>query len=306
MRIVFMGSPIFAVPSLEKLAESFNVVGVYCQPDKPAGRGKKLKSPAVKQLALELGIKVHQPPSVKDHSTIRQLEELEPELIIVVAYGRILPEAILNIPDHGTLNVHASLLPRWRGAAPIPASILHGDQETGVTIMQLVPEMDAGDVLAQRSTPIGESETAGQLSRRLSEMGADLLLETIGPYTAGEITPAPQDSQLASFAPRIQKEDGRLDFTLPAACLERQVRAYNPWPTAFFSWEGRRIIVHESHVLQDPAATQGAVIERDGFPAVGAKEGYLVLDKVQPAGKKAMKGDEFLRGSKGILNAIIE
>lgn len=305
MRIVFMGSPEFAVPSLQKLVERQNVVGVYCQPDKPAGRGKRLKASTIKGLALQLNLPCFQPSKFLSEDSMQGLERLEPDLIVVAAYGKILPEAVLALPRFGAINVHASLLPRWRGAAPIHASILHGDKETGITIIKLVREMDAGDILSQRKTAIGETETSGALSKRLSEMGADLLLDTIEPYVSGEITPVPQDERLVTFAPMIKKAEGRLDFSQSVYKLERQVRAFNPWPSAFFLWEDRRIIVHKSHVAEDRSTEPGQVVEIGGFPAVSAMDGHLVLDRVQPAGKNGMEGDQFLRGSKAILDARI-
>jgi methionyl-tRNA formyltransferase len=306
MRMIFMGSPEFAVPSLHQLAGQFEVAGVYCQPDKPAGRGKKIKPPAVKRAAIELGLPVHQPQSVKDIETIHEIDRLAPEMIVVAAYGKILPEEILDLPRFGVLNVHASLLPRWRGAAPIPAAILHGDKETGVTIMKLVLEMDAGAILAQGGTPIRNNETTGELTSRLSKLGADLLLKTITPYISGDIVPVEQDERFVTFAPRLKKSDGILNFSQTATLLERQVRAFNPWPSAFFNWDNRRIIVHEAHVSNDRISSPGSVFEIEGFPAVGTQDGSLVLDLLQPAGKKPMTGDQFLRGSRGILNSKVD
>jgi len=286
-RIVFMGSPEFALPTLTALARNFNVVGVVTQPDRPAGRGRNLTPPPVKELAAELDLPVIQPARLSAPEAMRQLQLWAPELIVVAAFGQILRPAVLDLPKYGCINVHASLLPRWRGAAPIQAAILHGDETTGVTIMLMDPGVDTGSILSQRAVRILEDDTAGSLSTRLAVVGAELLTETLPRYLSGELQPQPQDERQATYAPMLKKAAGELDFNQPAEQLARQVRAFHPWPGAYMFWQGQRLKIHQAH------AAPG------GLPAVGAVNGVLVLDKLQPAGKKPMPGDVFLRGARG-------
>jgi len=246
MRIVFMGSPDFAVPALCAIHQYFNLVGVVSQPDRPGGRGRKLRAPPIKIRSQELGIPIIQPETLKNEAVFDQLESLKPDLIIVAAYGQILPPNILTIARNNAINVHASLLPRWRGAAPIQAAILIGDADTGITIIKMDAGMDTGPILSQRSTPIQVDETGGELSERLSSLGADLLIETIPEYVAGNIVPIDQDASLATYAPRLKKADGRLDFLQPAEQLVRQIRAYEPWPTSFCYFNDLRLTVREA------------------------------------------------------------
>lgn len=298
LRIVFMGSPDFATPTLKALAGSYEIAGVVTQPDRPAGRGRQLTPPPVKVLAEELGLPVIQPRRLKEPEAMQNLSAWNPDLIVVAAFGQILRSEALDLPQYGCLNVHASLLPRWRGAAPIPAAILHGDELSGVTIMRIDPGLDTGPILSQRSTHIGPEETAGALSQRLAELGADLLLETIPGYLRGDILPQPQDDARSTYAPMLKKEDGLLDFNQSAEYLARQVRAYNPWPGSFTFWQGQRLKVLRAHAedLYSPGAGKASV--QADFPSVGTGEGLLVLEEVQPAGKKAMPGEIFLNGAK--------
>ncbi|HEY5901469.1 MAG TPA: methionyl-tRNA formyltransferase, partial [Anaerolineales bacterium] len=225
-----------------------------------------------------------------------------PELIVVAAFGQILRPDVLDLPRYGCINVHASLLPRWRGAAPINAAILHGDSETGVTIMRMDAGLDTGPILSQRALPIGPDETAGQLYERLSLLGAELLIETLPEYLAGRIVPRPQPEAGVTLAPMLKKEEGALDFSLPADALARRVRAFNPWPGAFFEWTGGLIKVHRAHADQGEAPAGGLLVH-NSEPAVGTGAGILVLDEVQPAGKKPMTGRAFLAGARGWGNA---
>ncbi len=293
-----MGSPEFAVPVLRALAKEYNVVGVVTQPDKAAGRGRKLKAPPVKQAALELGLPVMQPRRLRKPEAFAQLAEWKPDLIVVAAYGQILRPNVLELPRYGCVNVHASLLPRWRGASPIQHAILNGDSETGITIMLMDEGMDTGPILSQRAIPILPDETAGELSKRLSELGAQLLLETLPKYLSGEITPQPQDDSQATYAPLLKKEDGRLDFSRSAEELARQVRAFNPWPAAFTEWRGQPFKILRAHAA-DGEAPAGKRLVHEKKPAFGTASGILVLDEVQPAGKKPMAGEVFLRGARG-------
>ena len=298
-RVVFMGSPAFALPTLEALARHYPLVGVVTQPDRPAGRGNRLKAPPVKARALELGLPVIQPRRLSEPEAMATLREWAPDLIVVAAFGQILKPDVLDLPRYGCLNVHASLLPRWRGAAPIPYALLHGDAQTGVTIMRMDEGLDTGPILSQRATTILPDDTAATLSRRLSHMGAELLLDTLPPYLEGELEPQPQDDSLATYAPRLTRADGALDFSRSAAHLARQVRAFDPWPGTFMAWRGRRLKVLAAHPEEDaPNPGPGIRTVYQGWPAVGTGDGLLVLDRVQPAGKRPLSGDVFLRGAR--------
>lgn len=298
-RIVFMGSPEFAQPVLQALNDKFAVVGVVTQPDRPSGRGRALKPPAIKTLSQKLGVPHIQPKRLREPDAMQQLQAWQPDVIIVAAYGQILKPAVLDLPPHGCVNVHASLLPRWRGASPIQAAILHGDTETGITIMRMDPGMDTGPILSQRVLPIHSDDTAGTLSPRLSELGSELLIETLSAHLAGEITPQPQDSALATNAPLLKKSDGLLDFSRPAYELERQVRAYNPWPGAFMLWKEQPLKIHRSQVFNMPVKIPGKLIIHEKLPAISTSDGLLVLEDVQPAGKKPIPGRTFLNGARG-------
>jgi methionyl-tRNA formyltransferase len=300
-RIVFMGSPEFALPTLKKLAEHYSVVGVVTQPDRPAGRGREMKPPPVKLLAKSLGLPVIQPLRLRAPEALEQLRAWAPDLIVVAAFGQILRQEVLDLPPHGCLNVHASLLPRWRGAAPINAAILHGDEQTGVTIMRMDAGLDTGPILSQRAIPIEPEDTAATLGEKLARLGADLLIEILPSYLEGELLPQPQDETSATYAPMLKKENGWLDFRRPAEMLARQVRAYHPWPGTFYDgWPGGHLKVLRAHSIPE-AALQPKSGERaiyHGLPAVRASDGWLVLEEVQPAGKKAMSGKTFLLGAR--------
>ena len=306
IRVVFMGSPKFALPSLRALAGAYKVVGVVTQPDRASGRGRELKPPPVKTLALELGIPVIQPEKLHAPEAMEALRAWSPDLIVVSAFGQILKQDVLNLPRYGCLNVHASLLPRWRGAAPIQAAILHGDEETGVTIMKMDAGLDTGAMLAKKTMRIPPDGTAGSVADALSHLGADLLSETLPRWIAGEIQPEPQDDSLSTYAPMLKKEEGRLDFTRGAVELERQVRAFNPWPGAFMDFDGAILKIHRAYVAPLPAGEGGGVrmveagqrLVWQNQPAIGARSGLLVLDEVQPAGKKSMSGKSFLAGAR--------
>jgi methionyl-tRNA formyltransferase len=297
-RIVFMGSPEFALPTLKALATNYNVVGVVTQPDRPAGRGRGLKTPAVKELAVELGLSVIQPQRLKEPEAMEQLKRWEPQLVVVAAFGQILRPEVLDLPSSGCLNVHASLLPRWRGAAPVHAAILHRDSHTGITIMKMDPGLDTGPILSQHSIPISPEDTTGSLTPRLAELGAALLVQTIPGYLAGDIKPEPQDESLATYAPMIKKAEAELDFDQPAESLERRVRAFNPWPGAYTTWGGNILKIHRAHTAQCTAAKPGETTIHEGLPAFGTGNGILVIDELQPAGKRAMPGEVFLHGAK--------
>nr|BAL54359.1 methionyl-tRNA formyltransferase [uncultured Chloroflexota bacterium] len=297
-RLVFMGSPQFALPALRALAQHETVVGVVTQPDRPAGRGQQLTPPPVKILAQELGLEVIQPVRLRDAQTIARLQAWQPEVIVVAAYGQILPPQVLDLPPWGCLNIHASLLPRWRGAAPIQHAILAGDAETGVTIMKMDEGLDTGPILSQRAIPIAPDENAETLGEKLANLGASLLLETLPQYLSGRLHPRPQPVEGVTLAPRLKKEDGQLDFSLPAVLLERRVRAFFPWPGAWFSWQGMLIKVLRARVGPHVQALPGAPLRWQGWPALATAHGLLVLEEVQPAGKKPMSGKAFLAGAR--------
>lgn len=297
-RVVFMGSPDFAVPILEALARCSCVIGVVTQPDRPAGRGGRLRPPPVKVRATELGLPVIQPERLGEANAMAQLRAWAPELIVVAAFGQILKPEVLDLPPYGCLNVHASLLPRWRGASPIQAAILAGDTETGVTIMKMDAGIDTGPLLAQRAMPVLADDTALSLSQSLARAGAELLLEVIPAYLNGKLLPQPQPEQGATYAPLMKKEDGRLDFQKSAVELERQVRAMNPWPGAWLEWHGAPLKVWRARVgsQADRGAGQRGIV--DGYPAIAAADSMLILEEIQPAGRKAMSGKAFLAGAR--------
>lgn len=294
-----MGSPEFAVPTLRSLAQSYPISGVVTQPDRPAGRGRSLTPPPVKLLAQELGLPVIQPAKLRQPEVLEQLARWAPDLIVVAAFGQILRPQVLDLPRLGCVNVHASLLPRWRGAAPINAAILHGDAQTGVTIMRMDPGVDTGPILGQRAEAIHPSDTTSSLSQRLALLGADLLLEILPDYLDGKIQPQPQDDSLATYAPMLKKEDGLLDFNQTAPELERRVRAFQPWPGAYMEWAGGLLKIQRASVanvaLELPP---GRLLVQNGLPAVQTAGGVLLLDEVQPAGKRTMPGKTFLQGAR--------
>ena len=296
--IVFMGTPAFAVPCLRALAERYPLAGVVTQPDRPAGRGRQTVESPVKQFARQAGLPVIQPEKLKGPEVMVRLAAWAPDVIVVAAFGQILKPGVLDLPPRGCLNVHASLLPRHRGAAPIPAAILAGDAETGVTIMRMDARLDTGPVLAQRPAAIRPDDTSLTLSDRLSHLGADLLSEALPEYLAGRLAAQPQDSAHATYAPQLHKGDGHLDFTRPAAELERRVRAFNPWPGAFAMWQGQPLKILRAAVLSADAGEPGRVVTTDRGPAVACGSGGLLLLEVQPPGKKPLPATDFARGAR--------
>lgn len=299
IRTVFMGSPEFASVIFNALVGKVNLVGVVTQPDRPAGRGKVLTPPPVKYLALEAGIPLIQPERLRNPDALAQLEAWNPELIIVAAFGQILRQNVLDLPKFGCINVHASLLPRWRGAAPIQAALLHGDAETGVTIMRMDAGVDTGPVFVQRRISILDEDDAVSLSSRLAQTGAELLVEALPDILSRKLLPVPQDHELATYAPMLNKEEGQLDFNQPADHLARKVRAFSPWPGTFFLWEGQMLKVNKASSVEGKKLSPGQRGVVDGFPMVGTSDGTLLLLEVQPAGKKPMPGNIFLNGARG-------
>ncbi len=304
-----MGTPAFALPTLAQLCAHYPVVGVVTQPDRPAGRGRKLVAPPVKEMALAEGIALFQPKKLRQVEAIERIRAWAPDLIVVAAFGQILPPAVLRIPRYGALNVHASLLPRWRGAAPIQAAILAGDETTGVTIMQMDEGLDTGPILAQRETAIGPLETAGQLEERLAQMGAELLIEVLPDYLDGRLIPRPQPEEGVTLARRFPKEAARLDWHEEAERLARRVRAFSPKPGAFTTWEGKRlkVLLARPIAAKGPeGAAPGTVFVWDEQPAVVTGGGdALLLLQLQMAGKRPLTGEAFLRGTKKMVGAVL-
>lgn len=307
-RVVFMGSPDFAVPSLAALAGAYPVVGVFTQPDRPAGRGRQLQAPPVKERALGLGLPVFQPASLrKDPTALAQLRDLAPDLVVVAAYGLLLPPAVLALPRWGCVNVHASLLPRWRGAAPVAHAILEGDPETGICLMLMDEGLDTGAVIARQGLAIAPESTSGTLTAELAELGAGLLVERLPDWIAGRIAPAPQDEALATYAPRLSKEDGRLHFGGDAIALARRVRAMHPWPGCFCTWSRGRLKVLRARVGPDAPGGMGpgTCFAAGDLPAVACRTGSLVLEQLQAEGGRPTDGAAFLRGFPDLLGQAL-
>ncbi len=299
-----MGTPEFSVPSLRALANTFPVVGVVTQPDRPAGRGRQLVAPPVKVAALELGIPVIQPTRLREPEAMQQLQTWAPDAIVVAAFGQILKPAVLDLPQFGCINVHASLLPRHRGAAPISAAILAGDDETGVTIMRMDVGLDTVPMFTKRAVPISDADTTATLTDRLAQVGAELLLDTLPGILSGSIAPTPQDSSLATYAPQLKKEDGRLDFTDTAEALARRVRALSPWPGAYCLWQGQPLKVLEARPISG-RGLQGTVSGGLDGPAIACADGQLLLIKIQPAGKRPMSALDFARGTRDFVGGQV-
>jgi len=302
MCIVFFGSPDFALPSLKALLSSGEMVAaVVTQPDKARGRGRKLSPSPVKQYALEEGIKAHTPLSLKDEAFLAEIEGLKPEFLVVVAYGEVLSKRILDLPSRGPINVHASLLPRYRGASPVTWAILNGDRETGVTTMLMDEGLDTGDILMQETVPIDDNDTTGSLSIRLSEAGGPLLLRTLKGIREGTIAPSPQGESATQYARLLTKEDGHIDWSKGTVEIHNMVRALWPWPSAFCFLDGQRIklILTAPGGASDEEAPQGTVTATGAdYFEVSTSDGTLRVLGVQPEGKKPMKARDFLSGRK--------
>lgn len=289
LRIVFAGTPEFAARHLQALLDAGHpVCGVYTQPDRPAGRGQKLMPSPVKQLASQHNIPVFQPPSLRAPEAQAELAELRPDLLLVVAYGLILPQAVLDIPRLGCINSHASLLPRWRGAAPIQRAIQAGDGQSGVTLMQMEAGLDTGPMLSKVSTPISDEETAGSLHDRLAELGAQAMAASIGPLARGELPGEKQDDSLATYAHKLHKDEARIDWQKPASELDRQIRAFNPWPISHTQLASETIKVLAAEIVQDNGPA-GTILKanKDGL-TIACGEGALRLTRLQMPGGKAL------------------
>lgn len=298
MRIVFMGTPDFAAAILERLISTGrNVVGVFSQPDKPVGRKQIIEATPTKKLAQEHGIPVFQPTKMKDGTALEMMKSLEPDLVVVAAYGRILPKDLLDVPPLGCVNVHGSLLPKYRGAAPIQWSVINGDKVTGVTTMYMAEGMDTGDMILKLETEIGENETAGELFERLAVLGADSIEKTLALFDEGSVPRTPQNDAEATMAPMLKKEMGELDFTKSAAEIHNLVRGLCPWPVAFTFVDGKSMKVYRADKAEGFSGAPGELLDEKRF-IVGCGDGAVELVTVQPEGKKQMSGGDFIRGKR--------
>ncbi len=310
MRVVFMGTPAFAVPTLEQLIRNhYQVVAVYTQPDRPSGRGQTLIATPVKAAALQLNLPVVQPARLKSPEAVAELATLKPDLIVVAAYGQILPQAVLDIPLYGCINIHPSLLPKYRGASPVASAILAGDDFTGVSIMLLDAGMDTGPVLVQAAVPISSQDNTGTLTDKLSLVGARLLDEALVAWTRKEIAPRAQNEADVIATALVTKENGEIDWKLPAVEIWRRIRAYNPWPMCYTKWRGRQLRIIEAEAL--PFLEMGEVGEvtilsgDETAPVVMTGSGLLAVTRLQIEGKKAMTAAEFLRGQRDFISAVL-
>ncbi len=299
MRVLFMGTPEFAVPTLEALIQEHEVIGVYTQPDKPKGRGKAMAYPPVKEKALEHNLPVYQPVKVREASVVAEIEAMNPDAIVVVAFGQILPESILNIPKYGCINVHASLLPKYRGAAPMQWAIIDGEEETGITTMYMAKGLDTGDMILKATTPIGPKETGETLHDRMSVMGGPLILETLKQIEAGTAPRIKQDDSLSCYASMLDKELGCIDWNKDAASIERLIRGLNSWPSAYTFWNGKTLKIWDSEVVESSCEGEnGTVIAKDKISfTVKCGENALKILEVQLQGKKRMATQAFLVGN---------
>ena len=296
MRIVFIGTGEIGVPTLRALQKSgHELIGIVTQPDKPAGRAQKITAPPIKAALSEGTMSMLQPARIKDPQSIEEIRALEPDVIVVVAYGQILPRAVLEIPKIACLNLHASLLPRWRGAAPIQAAISTGDRETGMTVMYMDEGLDTGDILLQRKIDISPTETGATLRDRLAQIAPDALLESLQLLAAGNAPRISQDKSLASYAPKLNREAGRLNWNEGAEAIERKIRAYNPWPGAFGEFAGRNLKIFSATIV-DLRGKPGEILRKDRELVVATSDHALSLTDVQLEGKRRMSVAEFLRG----------
>jgi len=308
-RVVFMGTPDFAVPTLRALlsATEIEVLGVVTQPDRPAGRGNTIQQSAVKQVAVAANVPVLQPAKLRDPVAFEQLQAWAPDLIVVAAFGQILRQDVLDLPPLGCINVHASMLPRWRGAAPIQAAIRAGDAQTGITIMKMDAGLDTGPILAQRSIPILPTDTGQSLHDKLAVLGGPFLIETLSDYVLGRCLPQPQDESLQTYAPMLKKEEGLIHWNEPIAIIERQVRAFDPWPGTFTHWNGQVLKILSGTVIDDSSAPPGKVLRiPNGTIAIATGSGSYAPQYVQIAGRPAAPILAFVNGHNGFIGSVLE
>ena len=297
LKIIFAGTPEFSVYPLRALLDSqHEVIAVYTQPDRPAGRGRQLKPSPVKEVALEAGVPVYQPKNFREEADLAELEDLQADVMIVVAYGLILPQRVLDAPRYGCLNIHASLLPRWRGAAPIQRAIQAGDAESGVTIMQMEAGLDTGPMLYKETIAIGDDETGGQLHDRLAPLGAQALMKTLQLLTNGELEPEIQDDALANYAHKMEKAEAEIDWTKSADELVRMIRAFNPWPVAYTRLGDKNLRIWEAEVINQHASGNPGAVSATGSDGIDVVtgNGLLRIIRLQPQGKRAMSSRDFL------------
>lgn len=313
-KVVFMGTPDFAVPTLKALMKHHDVTGVVTQPDRPAGRAQEIRLSPIKQLAVEALIPVFQPEKIRHKDAVAQLKQWEADVYVVAAFGQILPQEVLDIPPHGSINVHASLLPRWRGAAPIQAAIRAGDHETGITIMKMDAGLDTGPMLSMGSIYITFDDTGQSLHDRLAQLGADLLTHTLPGYLNGAITPQPQPEHGITYAPQIKKEDGLINWSQDPFAIDRTVRAFTPWPGTFTHWNGKMLKIISGTPISPlglftyrPREKQpeGYVIHHDERVAVVTGDGLYYLETIQLAGKKVVSAEDFVRGQPTFMGSIL-
>jgi methionyl-tRNA formyltransferase len=296
MRIVFVGAGAIGVPTLQALLKSeHQVVGVVTQTDKPVGRAQSMEPTPVKKAMQRTAVRILQPARIKDQQAIEEIRALTPDVIVVMAYGQILPRDVLEIPEMACLNLHASLLPRWRGAAPIQAAIAADDQETGITVMYMDEGLDTGDILLQRTIDIRSDDTGGSLHDRLAQIAPDALLESLRMLAKGTAPRIPQDNTVATYAPKLKREDGKIDWSEPAEVIERKIRAFNPWPGAFMRIDGRNLKIFSASIV-DRRGAPGEILGSEKELVIAAGKGALSLGNVQLEGKRRMSASEFLRG----------
>lgn len=304
-KLVFMGTPEFAVPSLSALIQHHQVLGVVTQPDRAAGRGGKVSYPPIKVLALENNIPVFQPEKIRKKEAIEELRKWDADAYVVAAFGQILPQALLDIPRYGSINVHGSLLPRWRGAAPIHAAIRAGDSETGITIMKMDAGLDTGPMLKKAAIPIAPDETGQSLHDKMAQLGADLLIETLPLYFNGEIQPIPQPEEGMTFAPQIEKEEGHIQWAEDAIVIERLMRAFTPWPGTFTFWKGKQVKIHKGSIGEGKLEA-GKVGLVDGRVAIGTGTRLFFPTELQLEGKSRVDIKSFVNGYTDFLGSVLE
>jgi methionyl-tRNA formyltransferase len=308
MRVVFMGSPQFAVPPLQRLLDDYEVAAVYTQPDRPAGRGRGLASSPVKKVALERGLEVVQPKSLKEAGVVEKLKAFNPDAIVVAAFGQILPKGVLSLPSLGCINVHPSLLPKFRGAAPVASAILAGDDFSGVSIMVMDEGLDTGPVLARAQVPVSPWDSTGSLTAKLSWLGARLLGEALLSWARGELAPQPQNEAETSYSSAISKEEAEIDWKLPAVDIWRRVRAFTPWPGYYTRWGGKRLKIIEAFPLPPEKSSKAgqvmALAAKEAF-GIATGDGVLGVLRVQLEGKQVLAAADFLRGQRDFIGAVL-
>jgi methionyl-tRNA formyltransferase len=311
MRVIFMGTPYFSVPVLTRLLKAnYDVVAVYTQPDKPSGRGQQAASSPVKEAALKAGLHIEEPTTFKDEAVVDHMQTFEPDITVVASYGHILPRRVIDMPKLDILNIHPSLLPKYRGPAPIAGALLAGESEVGVTVMTVLPKVDSGHILAQSTLNVRDEDTTESLTPKLFAMGADLLIDTIPRWIDGEITPQPQDDSKATYTRMFTKEDGFIDWSLTAVQISRIIRAFQPWPTCYTVWNGKTLKILQAAVLSETDATHkpGHVIQIDNDAArigVITGEGILEIKRLQLEGKRELSTQEFLTGQKTFVGSTL-